>query len=132
MLRNLCLAIALVSIPAAGLAFRAINRLEIVPVSGGVFEVVGRVGSSARDFWCGAGDYTIAQLRASSAQRIFMWSEIGPSQTRPGKNAIRFALTEPPGGAVDPGFTLSMRRVGDNMRASHAQGYCKAPVIPHF
>lgn len=132
MIRKLTLFLVLAASPGAALAFFALNRLEVVPLSNGVFEVVGRVGSAAADFWCGAGDYAISHLRAPASQRIYMWSAIAPSQTRPGRNAIQFALSEPPGGAVSPGFTLSMKRVGDNMRASQAQGYCRAHVVPHL
>lgn len=125
MFRKFCFALLVATLPGAGLAFTAVNRMEIVPMSGGVFEVIGRVGSGAADYWCGAGDFAISQLRAKPTQRAYMWSEIGPSQTRPGKKAIQFSLSVPPSGPADSSYSLSMKRIGDNMRVSQAQHYCR-------
>ncbi|WP_146344052.1 hypothetical protein [Falsiphaeobacter marinintestinus] len=132
MLRKLCLALVVASLPGSVLAFIALNRMEVVPMQGGVFEVIGRVGSGAADYWCGAGDYATVQLRAKATQRVYMWSEVGPSQTRSGKTAIQFSLSVPPSGAAESSYSLSMKRIGDNMRVSQAQNYCRSHNLSRF
>lgn len=132
MIRKFIVAMTLAAIPGAALAFFALNRLEVVPMSNGVFEVVGRPGSGAANYWCGAGDYAIAQLRVSATQRVYMWSEVGPSQTRPGKKAIQFSTNVPPSGPAAQSYSLSMKRIGDNMSASQAQGYCTPDIAGRF
>ncbi|MHA6262459.1 hypothetical protein ACXYMO_04590 [Arenibacterium sp. CAU 1754] len=110
--------------PASSSAWRALNRHEVFPVSKGVFEVVSLVGSGAQDYWCGAGDYAISQLRVRGNQRIYIWGAIGPSVNRPGKKAVQFSLTPPPNVDLEPRLTMSVKAVGDNMRAAMALQYC--------
>ena len=114
--------LALTALPAS--AWRAHNRHEVLPVTNGVFEVVGQVGSSAADFWCGAGDYIYAYQSKRSVQRIYIWRGLGPSATRPGKKSVQFSLTPPPGADTSPTMALSYDDVGDNLRAAMAQQYC--------
>jgi hypothetical protein len=132
MLRKSLLALGCTMIPMAASAFFALNRTEVIQLSPDVFEVVGVVGSGAQDYWCGAGDYAISVLRTKATQRVYMWSEIGPSQARPGARAIQFSLKVPPSGPAPQSYSLSMKRIGDNMTASMAQGYCRAAIIPDF
>lgn len=109
---------------SSALAWRAWNRHEVLPVSDGVFEVVAEVGSSATSFWCGAGDYAQRQLRAPAAQRIYIWLPVGPSVNRPGRKAVQFSLSAPPGADTTPGMSVTVNRAGDNMRTASAQAYC--------
>ena len=114
----------LVVAPTVALPWRAWNRHEVLPVSDGVWEVVSEIGSGATDYWCGAGDYAIRQLRTSATQRIYIWQAIGPSVNRPGKKSVQFALSAPAGADTSVGYSVTVKRAGDNMTASMAQKYC--------
>lgn len=118
------LALSVAILPNIATAWQAWNQHEVYPLSNGVFEVVGRPGSGAADYWCAAGDYAYRNLRTASVQRVYIYRGIGPSVSEPGRKAIQFSLTPPAGANTEPGFTLSMHRVGDNMRAAAAQQYC--------
>ncbi|UWQ31694.1 hypothetical protein K3555_13955 [Leisingera sp. M527] len=119
------LAGALLLLPEASAAWRAINRHEVLPVSEGVWEVVARVGTGAQDYWCGIGDFAIRQLRAPVNQRIYVWRGVGPSVNRPGRKAVQFAFGLPPG-VPDRSSSLSLnvREAGDNLHVTAAQTYC--------
>lgn len=120
----LCTALAMAVMPSAGSAWRAWNQHDVYPVSEGVFEVVSEVGSGATDFWCGAGDYAYRALRTKGVQRVYIWRAIGPSVTKPGKKAVQFSLTPPSGADTSSRISLSVKAVGDNLRAAMAQQYC--------
>lgn len=110
---------------AAQQGWLAYNRHQVIEVGDGVFEVIGRPGSGAANYWCGAGDYIMTRLRQSHRQRIYIWRGVGPSETRPGYKAMQFALRPAPGSeGFEPGYSLSMHAVGDNMRATTAREYC--------
>lgn len=118
------LAAAMILVPTLAPAWRALNRHEVNPVGGGVYEVIGRVGSGAQDYWCAIGDYAISQLGAAAAQRIFVWRPVGPSVTRPGRRAVQFALSPPKGADTSSNYALTVRRAGENLLAAAAQQYC--------
>ncbi|WP_240482169.1 hypothetical protein [Ruegeria marisrubri] len=90
----------------------------------GVFEVVNHFGSAPKDYWCGAGDYAIRVLRTPATQRVYLWQAVGPSVAEPGKKGVQFSLQPPAGADTSPGYSVSVKRVGDNMPASMAQNYC--------
>ncbi len=117
---GLCLAM----LPGLAGAWTAFNRHEVQPVGGGVFEVLNEFGSGAQQYWCGAGDYAIRVLGTGATQRVYIWRAIGPASTVSGRKSVQFSLTPPPGADTTPGFSLSTRRVGDNMTAASAQNYC--------
>lgn len=110
--------------PTMALSWRAWNRHEVLPVSNGVYEVVNEVGSSATDYWCGIGDFAQRQLRAGATTRIYIWKAIGPSVNRQGRKAVQFSLTAPPGADTSTGYSVSVKRAGDNMNVSSAQNFC--------
>lgn len=129
--------VALFVLPDIALAWRAWNRHEVLPVSEGVFEVVSRVGSGPREFWCGAGDYVYRNLRAPGVQRVYIVRPIGMSVNRPGRKSVQFSLSPPQGVSTNPGYSLSVKAVGDNLSAASAQQYCydggyEDRVIPRF
>ena len=115
---------ALVTAPAA-FAWRAQNGNEVKPVSKSVFEVVARGRSGAADFWCGAGDYALRVLGAAATQRIYIWQPIGASVTMPGDRAVQFSFSAPKGADTSTGYSLSVKRAGDNLTAAAAQQYCR-------
>ncbi|TDK51599.1 hypothetical protein [Antarcticimicrobium luteum] len=118
------LAALLIALPGAAQAWRAVNGHEVQALGGGVYEVVGRVGSGAQDYWCGIGDYATAVLGVPAAQRIYIWRPVGPSAVRPGRKAVHFALSPPPGADTTTGYSLTVRRAGDNLSTAMARQYC--------
>ena len=118
----------LAAAPAFADSFRAINKLYVADLGGGVYESIALTGSSdARDFWCAAGDYAVRRLRAGNGARIYLVSGIQPSVTEPGRKAVRFTLTPDLAGVtpVKPQVSLSVDVQGDNMPVVITQGYCK-------
>jgi hypothetical protein len=124
-----CVALA---VPGSALAWYAYNRHEVLPVSEGVFEVVGRPGSGAVDYWCAAGDFSISQVRTKANQRVYVWKAIGPSVNRPGKKAVQFAYGPPEGGDTSDSYSVSVKRPGENMSASFAKQYCYGSKFDEF
>lgn len=125
MLKRSLLAVALIgAMPNTALAYRAPNNNVVTPVSDSVFEVVGRVGTSAADFWCGAGDYALRFLDARPGQRIYVVREMGPSVTSNRRSAVHFSLSPPEGADTRTGLILSVKRQGENIPAAMAQNYC--------
>lgn len=111
-------------VPSAALAWWSINHHEVVPISKGVFAVLNENSSGAADYWCAAGDYTRRQLRIPSAQKIYIWRGIGPSETHPGKKSVQFSLTPPEKSDPSPGYSLSVKAVGDSLTSAAAYQYC--------
>lgn len=118
------IAVLSIALPVAATAWRAMNWHEVHDLGGGVYEVVGRVGSGPMQYWCGIGDYAISVLGVAAAQRIYVWRPIGPSVVRSGRKAVQFALSPPPGADTTSGLSLSVRRAGDNINAAMARQYC--------
>lgn len=117
--------VALIALtPGWASAFRSQTRNEVNPVSDGVWEVVQRPGTSASDYWCSAGDFAIRQLGAAATQRVYLWRALGPSATQSGKAAVQFSFSAPAGANTTPGYSLSVKAVGDNLTAAAAQQYC--------
>jgi len=117
-------AVVLGALSGPALAWQANNRHTVNPVSDVNFEVVGRPGSSGVQFWCAAGDYARQVLGVSAVQRIYLVRGPAPAVTRNWNRAVLFSLVAPQGADLRPGFTLSMKRVGDNMNAADALAYC--------
>ena len=118
----LVLTTAIFSVPAD--AWRARNLHQVNVVSPTVFEVVGRPGSGAADYWCGAGDYVRHLLRMPAVQRVYIWRAIGPSVGQSGRKAVQFSLSPPEAKVAPPGYSLSVKAVGDSLTAASAFQYC--------
>lgn len=110
--------------PGTVAAWRAINWHDVFPVSKTVFEVIGRPGSGAADYWCGAGDFVRHAMQAGATRRIYIWRAIGPSVTQPGYKAVQFSLNAPENVSTSPGYSLSVKAVGDNLTSALAYQYC--------
>ncbi len=95
------------------------NRTEITPLEGGIYEVKA-IGSSAPvNYWCGIGDFAIRTLGVPGPTRIYIHRAY-----EPGVRTVQFSLTPPPGANTDPGYSISVKKVGMNMSATKAQNYC--------
>lgn len=102
-----------------GISVRPTYRTDIRPLKDGIYEVKA-IGSSAPvNYWCGIGDYAIRQLGVPGSQRIYIWKAY-----EPGVRTVQFSLNPPPGVDTTPGYSITVKRVGENMSASSAQNYC--------
>ncbi|NVO56423.1 hypothetical protein HW561_11545 [Rhodobacteraceae bacterium B1Z28] len=102
-----------------GLNVRPQFRTEITPLQNGIYEVKAIGSSAAINYWCGIGDYAIRTLGVSNSQRIYI-----ARAYEPGVRTVQFSLTPPPGADTNPGYSITVKRVGENMSASSAQNYC--------
>ncbi|MBL4769022.1 MAG: hypothetical protein JKY94_15145 [Rhodobacteraceae bacterium] len=125
-IKYLLLSVVLLSIPTWALSWYAWNRYQVFPVSDSVFEVVERPGSTggANHYWCGAGDYAQRVLKTKTNQKIYIWKAIGKSVTKPGARAVQFSLNAPANPSASPGYSLSVKAVGDSLSTAAAQRYC--------
>ncbi len=102
-----------------GLDVRPQFRTDITPLDNGEYRVKA-IGSSAPvNYWCGIGDYAIRTLGVSNSQRIYISKAYVP-----GERTVQFSLTPPPGADTNPGYSITVKRVGENMSAASAQNYC--------
>lgn len=125
-IKRLGLALLLLSIPTWALSWYAWNRYEVFPVSETVFEVIERPGSAggAAQYWCGAGDYAQRVLKTKTNQKIYIWKAVGKSVTTSARRAVQFSTVAPENASASPGYSLSVRAVGDSLSTAAAQRYC--------
>ncbi|MFC3615811.1 hypothetical protein ACFORG_18835 [Lutimaribacter marinistellae] len=114
--------IAFMLTPLPGLAGYA-SSYEVYPVSPESFEVVTTKGPAAGDYWCGAGQFTIAQLGRSSTQDIYVVRGRGASSSAPGETSVLFSFQPPAGGEVES-LSNSVDLIGNALSAAQAQAYC--------
>ncbi len=102
-----------------GVNVRPQYRTEITPLDGGIYEVKA-IGSSAPvNYWCGIGDFAIRTLGVPGPTRIYIYRAY-----EPGVRTVQFSMTPPPGADTTPGYSITVKRVGENMSATSAQSYC--------
>lgn len=107
-----------------GAGVRMGYRTEVAQLDNGVFEIVSYGTSAPVSYWCGAGDFAIRGLRTKGNQRIYVWKAYGPSVSKPGKKGVQFSLTAPEGADTSESYSITVKRVGENMSAGTAQSYC--------
>ena len=73
-----------------------------------------------------------AVLGVAVVQRIYVWRPVGPSVVRPGRKAVHFALSPPPGAETATGYSLTVRRAGENLSAAMARQYCHDSRFDEF
>ena len=106
------------------LAFTASNYMRVNPVTNAVFEVVARGGAKPGDYWCAAAEFLLYQGSTNARQRIYVVRELGNAVTANRRSAVQFSLQAPDGVDTSPGFTMSVRRVGENLSAATARNQC--------
>ncbi|WP_420585029.1 hypothetical protein [Ruegeria sp.] len=102
-----------------GVAINPAFRTKVTPLENGTYRVATSGSSAPVAYWCGIGDFAIRTLRTSATQRIYIAS---PYQK--GVRTVDFSLTPPEGADTSPGYSVTVKRVGANMTAGKAQGYC--------
>jgi hypothetical protein len=125
-IKRLGLALVFLSIPTWALSWLAWNKYEVFPISDTVFEVIERPGSAggAAQYWCGAGDYAQRVLKTKTNQKIYIWKPVGKSVTTSARRAVQFSTNAPENASSSPGYSLSIRAVGDSLSTAAAQRYC--------
>ncbi|WP_037317308.1 hypothetical protein [Ruegeria halocynthiae] len=94
-------------------------RTAVTPLDNGIYEVSASGTSAPVAYWCGIGDFAIRTLRTKATQRIYI-TRAYERQAR----TVQFSLTAPEGVDTNPGYSVTVKRVGENMTAGSAQGYC--------
>lgn len=126
-------AIALcISLPisASAQSYVAINRLPVVALEGGDFEVIERRGEGARGIWCAAASFAIDRAGMARDQRIYVKTARGPSISAPGRKGVVFTqdvghLSQSP----SKSYSVSVRQVGQGLPVNHAVQFCKDYII---
>lgn len=94
-------------------------KTTVTPMNNGVYEVAVSGSSAPVAYWCGIGDFAIRSLRTKATQRIYIVRAY-----EKGVRTVQFSLTPPDGVDTTPGYSITVKRVGENMSAGSAQGYC--------
>jgi hypothetical protein len=116
--------VILIALPAAA-AFRAVNRLVVVPISADSFEVLESRAAGAADIWCAAADYARRAGLDGPRKRMYVLEPRGPSRTT--ANAIGVVFTLNPGADIrdtPSSYSVSVKRRGENLSVGHALNFC--------
>lgn len=126
MLRKLSFVVTIaVASPAS--AFIAENQHRVNALPGeATFEVIGRPGSGAADYFCAASHYAQAVLGVPVASRVSVQRAYGPSQTARGARGVSFIVDK--GSGRRPGqnsnYSLSVDEPGFNLSIGMARSFC--------
>lgn len=119
-------AVTAIALPLAAHAqsFRAVNFLDVVPLSQTTFEVIEAYGEGPRGIWCAAADY--AEKRLRYFDRIYIREGRGPSRSVAGRKSVVFTTDESslPQGPFQS-FSLTTSRVGVGLPVNHAIQFCR-------
>lgn len=129
-MRRIIIATAIIAaLPVMSFAFTAKNRLTVAPVNEAVFEVVGRPGSGAREYWCAAGEYA-RSLGVRTNTRVYIESGRQQSVSQRGKTAVRFTIAPDAAGVtpISPQLVLNVDTPGDNLSVASAVEYCNLNI----
>ncbi len=99
-------------------------QTDVTPLENGTYRVAVSGSSAPVTYWCGIGDYAITKLRTKATQRIYI-----SRAYEKGTRTVEFSLTPPDGVDTTPGYSITVKRVGENMSAGSAQGYCWDNVL---
>lgn len=111
---------------ATAQVYTAINRLAVVPLGAGAFEVIEARGEGARGIWCAAADYVIARDGRGGGVRLYVKSPRGPAASAPGRKGVTFT-TNAASLSVEPKQSLSVtvRTAGVGLPVNHAVQFCQ-------
>ncbi len=122
-------AVAVGALPAGADTYRAINWLNVNPISATEFEVVLKAGASPSGVWCAASDYSWKRLGKYTKTDLIVKSAVGPSITQPDRNGVVFTIDPSQlGAAPTKSLLVQINKVGASMSASHAKMFC--PLLP--
>ena len=124
-------AIVLFALPQASVAFQGKRGTTVNAINDTAFEVIARTAGSAQDYWCGAADFALTQLRASWSAEIRIIRGRGPSETSNRRSAVQFTLISNEGLARSgnrSALQFGSLQVGDTLRVRSAYQFCVQPV----
>ena len=119
-------AILAATAPVMALAdtYRAVNYLNVVPLSGSSFEVIEARGEGPQGMWCAAADYALQRLGARG--RIYILAGRGPARKVSGRKSVVFTtnVNQLPNGPIQS-TSLSTAQVGVGLPINHAIQFCR-------
>lgn len=128
MLRFTALTLALSTLANAGSAqpYKAVNRLQVHPISATEFEVVENYGEGARGMFCAAGEFAQRRLGMRSG-RIYIVGPRGPSKFVQGRKGAVFSIAQ---NAAEPinSLTATVRHVGYNVSVGTTRQWCRDAI----
>lgn len=115
---------AIVPALASAQTYRAVNDLNVVPLSRSTFEVIEARGEGPRGIWCAAAEY--AERRLGAKGRVYIREGRGPSRSVSGRKSVVFTtntanLTQGPSQAI----SVSTSKVGTGLPIAHAIQFCR-------
>lgn len=104
--------------------YRAVNKLDVIPLNRTTFEVIEAAGEGPRGMWCAAADYVENRLRTEG--RIYIRDGRGPSRKVSGRKSVVFttdvsSLSQGPFQSL----SLSTSQVGVGLPKNHALQFCR-------
>lgn len=126
-------ALVVSAFPAGANTFRAINWLDVNPITQTEFEVVLQAGASPRAVWCAAADYSGKRLGRYNKTDLYVISAAGPSVTQPKRNGVVFTI-DPAELDTDPikSHSVTIYKVGATWSVGHAKTFCPFFPVPFF
>jgi hypothetical protein len=112
--------------PVAADTFRALNRLDVVPLGPDSFEVFDGIEGGPNGIWCAAADYTRDIGRDVPKQRLFISKPRGPAITDPARKSVAFTFVPNDNPAARPILSwVNTRTVGYSLPVFHALLFCE-------
>ncbi|WP_299281099.1 hypothetical protein [uncultured Tateyamaria sp.] len=121
-----------VTAPTLASAVDSIRQRYTLPaaaIDSNSFEIVEADGAGNAQLWCGAGIYARRVLGERGGD-ITIEMARGPSQTRPGRKAVRFTTDPAAAAAGSSSLSLNVRREGVVFTMTHAYALCRQ--FPHL
>ena len=123
-------ALLLAAGPAA--AFTAVNGLNVqdLPQSG-QFEVISSRGAGPREIWCAGAQFAHFRQGGQGNTRLYIVKGLSPSASQPARKSVIFttrpdaALANGPKPGDDGNYSVSLKKIGFNLRLAHAEGFCE-------
>ena len=120
-------------------AFTAVNGLTVTPSKvQGQYDVISRAGSGPREIWCAAAQYADYALGAAGNTRVYLTQGTAQAPEYGGRRATRFTISPSAELAASPGpnasgsYSVSLSKIGYNLRVAHAEGFCDTIIEELF
>lgn len=115
---------------ATAQTYIAVNRLQVVPIGDGSFEVIEARGEGARGIWCAAADYALSRDRQGAGKRLYVKRARGPSATVQGRKGVVFTTDASTLGTTPAkSLSVTVRTVGVGLPVNHAVQFCRDNII---
>lgn len=131
------LTLLLAASPAS--AFTAVNGLNVLALpQAGQFEVISTRGAGPREIWCAGAQFAHFRQGAAGNTRLYIVKGLSTSAAQPARQSVVF--TTRPNAALAAGpvpgdggnYSVSLRKIGFNLRVAHAEGFCDTIIDEIF